>query len=156
MTATTSQGDSVGTSDTVDLRVPADPAYLSVVRSAAAAVAARLDLTVDEIENLRIAVDEASALLLDGHSHEGSELTASFHVGSDGLQVVLCGPARFLPEQASFAWSVLAALAGTVDTGADAAGSWIRLSYTPDEGPSKGGPPEGAPPQGAPLEGRTW
>ena len=58
MTMTATSGDSTTLSDTVDLRVPADPAYLAVLRTATAGLAARLDLTLDEIEDLRIAVDE--------------------------------------------------------------------------------------------------
>ena len=50
--------------DVVELRLPADGAYLSVLRTATAGLAARLDFTLDEIEDLRIAVDEACALLL--------------------------------------------------------------------------------------------
>ena len=50
--------------DSVELRVPADPAYLAVVRTAAAGLAARLDLTLDEIEDLRIAVDELTFALM--------------------------------------------------------------------------------------------
>ena len=49
---------------TCELRLPADSAYLSVLRTATAGLAARLDFTLDEIEDLRIAVDEACAMLL--------------------------------------------------------------------------------------------
>src|SRR3982751_6838977 len=65
MTMTATSGDSTTLSDTVDLRVPADPAYLAVLRTATAGLAARLDLTLDEIEALRIAVDEAGPLPLE-------------------------------------------------------------------------------------------
>ena len=44
--------------------MPAESAYLSVLRTAAAGLAARLDFTLDEIEDLRIAIDEACAMLL--------------------------------------------------------------------------------------------
>ncbi len=50
--------------DRVELSVPADPAYLAVLRTATAGLAARADMTIDEIEDLRIAVDEACALVL--------------------------------------------------------------------------------------------
>ena len=56
--------ETVQGSDVVELRLPADGAYLSVLRTATAGLAARLDFTLDEIEDLRIAVDEACALLL--------------------------------------------------------------------------------------------
>jgi len=116
-------------SDRVELRVPADPAYLAVVRTAAAGLAARLDLTLDEIEDLRIAVDEACALLLDHRSHAGRDLVAFFTVRPDRLDVHVQGPATHLPEHSSFAWAVLEALVGGVETGSDADGTWIRLSH---------------------------
>ena len=43
MTMTATSGESATVSDTVDLRVPADPAYLAVLRTATAGLAARLD-----------------------------------------------------------------------------------------------------------------
>ena len=48
----------------VELRLPADSAYVSVLRTTTAGLAARLDFTLDDIEDLRIAVGEASALVL--------------------------------------------------------------------------------------------
>ena len=42
--------------DFVSVRVPAAAAYLSVLRTTTASLAARLDFTLDEIEDLRIAV----------------------------------------------------------------------------------------------------
>ena len=115
--------------DSVELRVPADPAYLAVVRTAAAGLAARLGLTRDEIEDLRIAVDEACALLLDHRCHAGRHLVAVFTVLPDRLDVNVHGPATFLPEHSSFAWAVLEALVGGVETGSDPDGTWIRLSH---------------------------
>jgi serine/threonine-protein kinase RsbW len=115
--------------DAVDLRVPADPAYLVVVRTATAGLAARLNLSIDEIEDLRIAVDEACSLLLAGRAHPGRTLNASFTVGNGTLAVVIAGPAEVLPETASFSWSVLRALAGEVVTGVNDSGAWIRLTH---------------------------
>ncbi len=51
--------------DQVTVRMPADGAYLSVLRTATAGLAARLDFTLDDIEDMRIAVDEACAMLLE-------------------------------------------------------------------------------------------
>lgn len=117
--------------DVVDLRVPADPAYLAVVRTAAAGLGTRLDLTLDEIEDLRIAVDEACSLLLAGQAHPGRTLDAAFEIGligSQHLSVTISGPVAELPREASFSWSVLRALAGEVLTGAGSTGAWIKLS----------------------------
>lgn len=126
---TTSAQDSAFTGDSVELRVPADPAYLAVIRTAAAGLAARLELTLDEIEDLRIAVDEACALLLDHRVHPGEELHTIFSMHESTLDVYVSGPATILPDPRSFAWSVLEALAGKVETGTSASGSWVRLTH---------------------------
>jgi serine/threonine-protein kinase RsbW len=126
---TARQGGAVMTLDTVELQVPADPAYLAVVRTATAGLAARLDLTLDEIEDLRIAVDEACALLLAGRSHPGQDLCSSFRLGEDVLDVTITGPVSDLPTESRFAWSVLHALVGSVETGNGDGRRWIRLRY---------------------------
>jgi serine/threonine-protein kinase RsbW len=123
------------TADLVQLRVPADPAYLAVVRTATAGLAARLDLTLDEIEDLRIAVDEACSLLLVGRAHPGHTLSASFGVGQGVLTVTISGPAGTVPEEASFSWTVLRALAGEVVTGIDDGEAWIRLTHLSGDQP---------------------
>jgi serine/threonine-protein kinase RsbW len=126
---TTWRDKTTETTDSIELRVPADPAYLAVIRTAAAGLAARLDLTLDEIEDLRIAVDEACALLLDHQAHPGETVTATFTVGTDALAVHVTGPTRKLPTRDSFAWSVLEALVGEVETGTGDEGSWVRLTH---------------------------
>ena len=55
-----------GDDDRVELVVPAQAAYLAVLRTASAGMGARLDLDLDQIEDLRIAVDEAAALVIAG------------------------------------------------------------------------------------------
>ena len=61
----------------VELRLPADSAYAAVLRTTAAGLAARLDFTIDDIEDLRIAVGEAHALALEW-ADEGAHLEAGF------------------------------------------------------------------------------
>ena len=131
--STITRGDqrqaAVTTTDAVDLRVPADPAYLSVVRTATAGLATRLKLTLDEIEDLRIAVDEACSLLLGGRAHPGRTLNASFSVGNSTISVIIAGPVEELPAGASFSWTVLRALVGEVIIGVNDSGSWIKLTH---------------------------
>ncbi|MBI4939942.1 MAG: ATP-binding protein [Actinobacteria bacterium] len=124
------QSGKTNVTDVVELRVPADPAYLTVIRTASAGLAARLDLTLDEIEDLRIAVDEACALLLGHTTHPDAHLFTEFTIRPGALDVHVRGPARTLPDRSSFAWSVLEALVGRVETGATDEGCWIRLSHT--------------------------
>ena len=50
--------------DVVRISVPAKAEFLHVVRTVVGSVAARNDLTIDAIEDLRIAVDEACSQLL--------------------------------------------------------------------------------------------
>jgi len=118
MTTTTgdqaSGTDDLGSSDdAVELVVPADPAYLAVLRTASAGMAARLDLELDEIEDLRIAVDEACTLLLH-HAGPADRLRSVFVLGEDWLQVEVSGPSPSLPPAESIAWVVLEALVGEV------------------------------------------
>jgi len=117
------QGD-----DVVELRLPADGAYLSVLRTATAGLAARLDFTLDEIEDLRIAVDEACALLLPDAVRD-NEMTCVFSLAAEALSVTVSVPSRTgrVPRRNTFAWTVLTALAGEVDA---AAGSDGTVSVT--------------------------
>ena len=121
----------VGGRDRVELRVPADPAYLAVLRTACAGLAARLDLTLDEIEDLRIAVDEACSLLLVGApvGDDDPGLVAVFDLADSALDIRVSGPARRLPDRTSFAWSVLEALVGEVSVGDSPPGSFIRMRH---------------------------
>ncbi|GAA3591789.1 hypothetical protein [Kineosporia sp. NBRC 101731] len=127
-----SRSETVRSTDTVDLRVPADPAYLAMIRTATAGLATRLDLTLDEIEDLRIAVDEACSLLLQGRAHPDRAIHAEFEVGPPGsgtLSILITGPVSQLPEGRGYAWAVLQALAGDVITGIGENGAWIKLTY---------------------------
>jgi serine/threonine-protein kinase RsbW len=105
-----------GVDDVVELRLPADGAYLSVLRTATAGLAARLDFTLDEIEDLRIAVDEACAMLLPD-AVEGAHLVCLFEMSPGSLGITVRVPTRGgrLPRRNTFAWTVLTALAGEVD-----------------------------------------
>ena len=49
----------------VSAEVPATPEFVQVLRNIAAGVAARLDMPIDQIEEVRLAVTEAASLLLD-------------------------------------------------------------------------------------------
>jgi serine/threonine-protein kinase RsbW len=103
--------------DIVLLAVPASGAYLGVLRTATAGLAARLQFTLDEIEDLRIAVDEACAILLAVAALD-AELACRFTVTEDTLTVEAAVPAASpavrLPSGESFAWQVLSALTDEV------------------------------------------
>ena len=103
--------------DHVKVTLPAEGAYLSVLRTATAGLAARLDFTLDEIEDLRIAVDEACAMLL-AQAIPGTNLECAFDLDSDHMSITVSVTAAEpqMPAKDTFAWTVLSALAGTVDS----------------------------------------
>jgi serine/threonine-protein kinase RsbW len=110
-------GDNIIHSDVVTIKLPAAGAYLSVLRTATAGLAARLDFTLDEIEDLRIAVDEACAMLL-AQAVPGADLDCTFSLDGDSMRVgvsVLTLDGQ-QPSRDTFAWTVLSALAGEVDS----------------------------------------
>ena len=102
--------------DQVTVCMPAEGAYLSVLRTATAGLAARLDFTLDEIEDLRIAVDEACAMLLS-QAVPGTSLDCTFTLGRDQMTIAVSvlSQAGRAPASDSFAWTVLSALAGSVE-----------------------------------------
>jgi serine/threonine-protein kinase RsbW len=103
--------------DHVTVCMPAEGAYLSVLRTATAGLAARLDFTLDEIEDLRIAVDEACAMLL-AQAIPGTTLECAFDLGAEEMTITVSVTAAEprIPARDTFAWTVLSALAGTVDS----------------------------------------
>jgi serine/threonine-protein kinase RsbW len=115
----------------VTLTIPADGAYLSILRTATAGVAARLDFTLDGIEDLRMAVDEACALLLPQSKAE-SNLRCAFDVGESSLTIAVTAESSSPkpPRRDGFAWTVLTALTTDVDATVD--GSFVTLRLTRD------------------------
>jgi serine/threonine-protein kinase RsbW len=80
---------SVGTQQTVSevvrLTVPAALEYVRIVRLTASGVASRLGLDVDEIENMRVAVDELASTVVD--AADGGELEILFSNASGSLRI---------------------------------------------------------------------
>lgn len=100
----------------VTLRVPAQSAFVVLIRAAVSAMCARLDFTIDRIEDIKLAVDESAALLLSD-APDGATLEARFTPDApDGLRVEMTCPTvhgRSLPRD-SFTWTVLTALVDEV------------------------------------------
>ncbi|ASW56568.1 anti-sigma regulatory factor [Plantactinospora sp. KBS50] len=122
--------------DVVLLTVPADGGYLGVLRTATAGLAARLHFALDEIEDLRIAVDEACAMLL-AIAGRNAELCCRFAVTDDALTVEVSVPVRSgsrLPPESSFAWKVLTAL--TTSAMATAADGVVTIALLTRRGSS--------------------
>ena len=111
------------TSDTtadVELRLPTDGAFISVLRTATAGLAARLDFTLDDLEDVRMAVGEAAALVLEA-ADPGADLTTRFWLRPRELKISVSTPvaAAVAPEPDSFAWTVLTTLARQAEVTAE-------------------------------------
>jgi len=123
--------------DVLLLDVPTMGDYLSVLPTATAAVATRLGFSLDEIEDLRAAVNAAVTLLLPPEpgrprpfrrrDAEGS-LHCRLEVGAEVLQIVLSRPEGDpLPEQGSYQWQVIRALTDEVESESEGSTSTIRI-----------------------------
>jgi serine/threonine-protein kinase RsbW len=115
----------------VELRIPAEGAYASVVRTTAAGLAARLDFTIDDIEDLRIAIGEATALAMPA-ADPGTDLVACFHFGAGALTVTLETEAADEPplDTESFAWQVLDTMAQDASAGPEGGRFHVRFTVT--------------------------
>jgi serine/threonine-protein kinase RsbW len=113
----------------VELCLPADGAFVAILRTATAGLAARIDFTLDDIEDLRIAVDEACAMVLP-QALPGSSLDCSFWLQDDSITVSVATQcdAPTEPSRDGFAWTVLAALASSVS--ADVDGDRLSITLT--------------------------
>ncbi|MGI8522424.1 MAG: anti-sigma factor [Nocardioides sp.] len=112
----------------VELRLPAEGAYVSVLRTTTAGIAARLDFLIDDIEDLRIAVGEACAMVLP-LAAPGGDVTASYLLASDSITVTVAVEAELPgpPDYDSFAWQVLSTLA---DASADSSSGRFAVTLT--------------------------
>ena len=68
--------------DEITIKLPAKPEYISVARLTTAAIANRNNFTIDEIEDLKVAVSEAGSYLINQFSNLG-HLTIDFQIHGD-------------------------------------------------------------------------
>jgi serine/threonine-protein kinase RsbW len=118
----------------VELRLPADSAYVSVLRTTTAGLAARLDFPIDDIEDLRIAVGEASAMVLPEAAEE-TDLTCTFYMSPTSLtvEVAVESATPVQPDYESFTWQVLSTLATLAEADSSDGRFSVRLSMEPGE-----------------------
>lgn len=113
----------------VVITVPARAEFLHIVRTVVGSVAARHDLTIDAIEDLRIAVDEACAQLLVAR---GTAVTVTLAAADGGLEAT-CSTDADVPVwppdgvEHSLASQVLQGLADSVAWERSAAGPSVRV-----------------------------
>ncbi|MFL6059614.1 MAG: anti-sigma factor [Marmoricola sp.] len=111
-----------------EVRLPAETVYVAVLRMAASGIAARLDFTLDEVEDLRMAVSEACALVL-ADATPGGDLTAGFFLGEGSVRITVSADSSGSgPDQDSFAWQVLTTTAD--DVVSENTGGQVSISLT--------------------------
>jgi serine/threonine-protein kinase RsbW len=72
--------------DEVQLVMPADPEFLRLARVTAMGLASRLSFTIDEIDDLRIAIDELLFGLIGTKGRDG-KVVMTYRMRPDGLEV---------------------------------------------------------------------
>ena len=77
---------SVPTDDTVELKIPARAEWVAVARLAVAAVASRLRFSVDEIEDIKLAVAEACTNCIQ-HGSDGDRIEITSEITADEVRV---------------------------------------------------------------------
>lgn len=87
----------MGSEDEVRLAVPARPEFLGLARVTAAGLASRLGFTYDQVEDLRLAIDEICFGMTGSKGRDGI-LELNF-VLSD-KQLTVRGEGHFVPESA--------------------------------------------------------
>ncbi len=100
----------------LELRVPITPTQLPAVRAMVGDLAMRMDYDLDSVEDLRLAVDEASAIL-SLVSTGDAPLTVVFETSRAGLHIEAWVPTvegKEVPRD-GFGWAVLATLVDAVD-----------------------------------------
>jgi anti-sigma regulatory factor (Ser/Thr protein kinase) len=75
-----------GSDDEVQLVMPADPEFLRLARVTAMGLASRLSFTIDEIDDLRIAIDELVFGLIGTKGRPG-RVVMKYRLRAHGLEV---------------------------------------------------------------------
>lgn len=113
----------------VRLTVPADGAFVYVLRTTAASLAARVDFTVDDVEDLRIAIGEAASLLVAAADPD-SALECAFELSPGAVEATLSVPSErgLTTSSDSFAWQVLTTLTAACTTTHEHGRSTVALT----------------------------
>lgn len=119
------------------LRVPARASYARIVRVGAAALALRQGMGFGEIDDLRLAIDEAMIVLLDGLSDEHeTDIDVVFRMidGCFELEATRSGDNE-VSDAAVHRFDAIAS--GLVDDyDIDPGQGWLRLRKTPADTPT--------------------
>lgn len=102
----------MATQDEVRLAVPATPEFLRLARVTASGLASRLGFSYDEVEDLRLAIDELCFVLIGSRGRRGT-VDIRYSIGPEALEVEGVGTFdddETDPMLAAFSRQILAAL----------------------------------------------
>lgn len=106
--------------DDIELRLGADLAHLSIIRSVTGSIALRADYDLDTVADLRLAVDEACSTLI-ARAVPNTSISCRFAVTDERFWFdgSVISPYEDPPHTESFGWRVLTTLA-------DRARTWVE------------------------------
>jgi serine/threonine-protein kinase RsbW len=107
-------------STAVSADVPATPESVQVLRNVAAGVAARMDMPIDQVEEIRLAVTEAATLLLN--EAEATSMRMTIARDDDAIEITLSSdgaPDPWPSDRALASWPWLVVKGLTDDVRAD-------------------------------------
>lgn len=120
-------GANGGDFGTVTLTIPGHPAYLRLARLTAADTGARAGLSVDDLEDLRIAVDELAYALI-GEKRSGAPLTLRCLAASGVVEIEgECAAEGGTTELTDLARTIVSAIADNYTLGCDGDTRRFRL-----------------------------
>jgi serine/threonine-protein kinase RsbW len=115
--------------DEVTLAVPASPEFLRFVRVTAAGLGSRIGFSYDQVEDLRLAIDELCFSLIGSGGRPGT-VQVRFLVDDDTLEVVADGnfeDRRETPPESEWSKVILAALVDDYELTSGPNGPRFRL-----------------------------
>lgn len=119
--------------DRVRVEFPADTVNMSIARAVAAAIAVRADLTIDQVEDVRLAMDEATSHLIkiaEPGSHVGCDLWIDDGTVHASLRCAISASPP--PDPDPFSWTVLTALVNSVEFDASESVAVLHWSLASD------------------------
>lgn len=131
---------SAGSARSVVLTIPADKHYVVLVRSAVGHLGTRIGLTMQELGDLRLAVNEACALFLPPEAPDTDDVTLEcrFTESEESLIVTVAADAlqRAVPkvDVGGFGWNLLSALVDDLQWSDDGGRAEVRLVKRPRSG----------------------
>lgn len=119
--------------DTVTVTFAAHTENVALARSIAATMAARADLTLDRLEDLRLAVDEAVTEAIVAAAPE-ADITIVFTHADDTVLIDVSVPSERVdpPSPTSFGWTVIAALVDSATARVEQGRLTVSLRITKD------------------------